>query len=206
MFGSLRGKVLRIDGMTVLIEVSGVGYEVEMPVTSLAKITVNAEEFIYIHHVVREDDELLYGFVELSDRVLFRELIKVNGVGPKMALAILSSFNALDFISTISGGRASALTKVPGVGKKTAERLIVELKDKLDKLSVNTQNLTENFDKVVLKDNVNTFAVDEAISALMGLGYKENIAIDYVNTVAKKDMDTKQIIVAALALISGGKR
>ena len=75
MFGSLRGKVLRIDGVTVLIEVNGVGYEVEMPVTSLAKISVNEEEFIYVHHVVREDDELLYGFCDLSDRTLFRELI-----------------------------------------------------------------------------------------------------------------------------------
>lgn len=208
MFGSLRGKILRIDGVTVLIEVSGVGYEVEMPVTSLAKISVNEEEFIYVHHVVREDDELLYGFCDLSDRTLFRELIKVNGVGPKLALAILSSFNAHDFIAAVTGGRTSALVKVPGIGKKTAERLVVELKDKLDKLPISADAEGASFSG---KENgmiavVGSIAAEEAVSALIGLGYKENLAHEYVNSVAKEGMDTKQIIVAALALISGGKR
>ena len=207
MFGSLRGKVLRIDGVTVLIEVNGVGYEVEMPVTSLAKISVNEEEFIYVHHVVREDDELLYGFCDLSDRTLFRELIKVNGVGPKLALAVLSSFNAHDFIIAVTSGRTSALTQVPGIGKKTAERLMVELKDRLDKLPItkdaNVADLKKESGMAAVIDNI---AVDEAVSALIGLGYKETLALEYVNSVAKEGMDTKQIIVAALALISGGKR
>ena len=207
MFGSLRGKVLRIDGVTVLIEVNGVGYEVEMPVTSLAKISVNEEEFIYVHHVVREDDELLYGFCDLSDRTLFRELIKVNGVGPKLALAVLSSFNAHDFIAAVTSGRTSALTQVPGIGKKTAERLMVELKDRLDKLPLSDTVSSADLNKVNgMAAVVSNIAVDEAVSALIGLGYKESLALEYVNSVAKEGMDTKQIIVAALALISGGKR
>ena len=207
MFGSLRGKVLRIDGVTVLIEVNGVGYEVEMPVTSLAKISVNEEEFIYVHHVVREDDELLYGFCDLSDRTLFRELIKVNGVGPKLALAVLSSFNAHDFIIAVTSGRTSALTQVPGIGKKTAERLMVELKDRLDKLPITKDANVADLNKVSgMAAVMDSIAVDEAVSALIGLGYKETLALEYVNSVAKEGMDTKQIIVAALALISGGKR
>ena len=207
MFGSLRGKVLRIDGVTALIEVNGVGYEVEMPVTSLAKISVNEEEFIYVHHVVREDDELLYGFCDLSDRTLFRELIKVNGVGPKLALAVLSSFNAHDFITAVTSGRTSALTQVPGIGKKTAERLMVELKDRLDKLPLSDAVNAADISKVNgMAAVVSNIAVDEAVSALIGLGYKESLALEYVNSVAKEGMDTKQIIVAALALISGGKR
>ena len=207
MFGSLRGKVLRIDGVTVLIEVNGVGYEVEMPVTSLAKISVNEEEFIYVHHVVREDDELLYGFCDLSDRTLFRELIKVNGVGPKLALAVLSSFKAHDFIIAVTSGRTSALTQVPGIGKKTAERLMVELKDRLDKLPITKDANVADLNKVSgMAAVIDNIAVDEAVSALIGLGYKETLALEYVNSVAKEGMDTKQIIVAALALISGGKR
>ena len=199
--------LFRSDGVTVLIEVNGVGYEVEMPVTSLAKISVNEEEFIYVHHVVREDDELLYGFCDLSDRTLFRELIKVNGVGPKLALAVLSSFNAHDFIIAVTSGRTSALTQVPGIGKKTVERLMVELKDRLDKLPItkdaNVADLNKESGMAAVIDNI---AVDEAVSALIGLGYKETLALEYVNSVAKEGMDTKQIIVAALALISGGKR
>lgn len=207
MFGSLRGKVLRIDGVTVLIEVNGVGYEVDMPVTSLAKISVNEEEFIYVHHVVREDDVLLYGFCDLSDRTLFRELIKVNGVGPKLALAVLSSFNAHDFIIAVTSGRTSALTQVPGIGKKTAERLMVELKDRLDKLPITKDANVADLNKVSgMAAVIDNIAVDEAVSALIGLGYKETLALEYVNSVAKEGMDTKQIIVAALALISGGKR
>ena len=207
MFGSLRGKVLRIDGVTVLIEVNGVGYEVEMPVTSLAKISVNEEEFVYVHHVVREDDELLYGFCDLSDRTLFSELIKVNGVGPKLALAVLSSFNAHDFIIAVTSGRTSALTQVPGIGKKTAERLMVELKDRLDKLPITKDANVADLNKVSgMAAVIDNIAVDEAVSALIGLGYKETLALEYVNSVAKEGMDTKQIIVAALALISGGKR
>ena len=194
MFGSLRGKVLRIDGVTVLIEVNGVGYEVEMPVTSLAKISVNEEEFIYVHHVVREDDELLYGFCDLSDRTLFRELIKVT-------------FNAHDFIIAVTSGRTSALTQVPGIGKKTAERLMVELKDRLDKLPITKDANVADLNKVSgMAAVIDNIAVDEAVSALIGLGYKETLALEYVNSVAKEGMDTKQIIVAALALISGGKR
>ena len=122
MIGSLRGKLLLVDGVTALIEVLGVGYEVEMPVTSLTKFQKGQEVFVYIQQVVREDAHLLYGFYDLSSRALFRELIKVSGVGPKMALAVLSTFDVQSFIQTVLSGRSQALQQIPGVGKKTAER------------------------------------------------------------------------------------
>ena len=122
-------------------------------------------------------------------------------------LAVLSSFNALDFIIAVTSGRTSALTQVPGIGKKTAERLMVELKDRLDKLPITKDANVADLNKVSgMAAVIDNIAVDEAVSALIGLGYKETLALEYVNSVAKEGMDTKQIIVAALALISGGKR
>lgn len=202
MIGSLQGKVIRIDGMTVLIEVSGIGYEVEMPVTSLREISVNDDVFIFIHHVVREDASLLYGFSDIGSRTLFRELIKANGIGPKMALAILSALTVDDFIKALSLSDVHALTSIPGVGKKTAERIIVEFKDKIDKLNLSntTTTLPQNSDTNV-SPVANMFALQEAISALMGLGYKENIACEYAKSVYVDGMDTKDIIVKALALV-----
>ena len=203
MIGSLQGKVLRIDGMMVLIETSGVGYEVEMPVTSLRDISVDDEVFIFIHHVVREDASLLYGFADIGSRTLFRELIKASGIGPKMALAILSSLTVDDFIKALSFSDVTALTAIPGVGKKTAERIIVEFKDKVSKLNLAPAAAAgcQSQDNSNSGVCVNMFVTQEAVSALMGLGYKENVALEYVKAVYVEGMDTKDIIVKALALV-----
>ncbi len=205
MIGSLRGKLLLVDGVTALIEVLGVGYEVEMPVTSLTKFQKGQEVFVYIQQVVREDAHLLYGFYDLSSRALFRELIKVSGVGPKMALAVLSTFDVQSFIQTVLSGRSQALQQIPGVGKKTAERLIVELSDRLSKF--NETQLP--FDSV---ENASTSTAsnehfDEAVSAMIALGYKENESIRFVKAALKDkpEAQTDELIVQALALISKGK-
>lgn len=128
MIGSLQGKVLRIDGVTALIDVGGVGYEVDMPVTCLGNLKVGENTFVFIQHVVREDAQILYGFSSVEQRELFRTLIKVNGVGPKMALAVLSTFDVDSFVETVLGEQSKALEQIPGVGKKTAQRMVVELR------------------------------------------------------------------------------
>ena len=129
MIGRIRGILLEKQPPEVLIEASGVGYEVQMPMTSFYQLPdVGQEAVVYIHFVVREDAQLLFGFADKQERALFRELIKVNGVGPKLALTILSGMSAAQFIQCVSHDDVSGLVKLPGVGKKTAERLVVEMR------------------------------------------------------------------------------
>ncbi len=206
MIGSLRGRLLSIEGMTALIEVGGVGYEVEMPISSLNCLKQDDEVFIYIHHIVREDASLLYGFADLASRSLFRELIKISGVGPKMGLAVLSTFDVPSFILTVTQGRATPLQQIPGVGKKTAERLIVELKDKLAKFATSeSSGNTQVVNKIT--DSESLLRFDEAVGALIGLGYRENEALNYVKKVLdeKPEASIQEIIVASLALVNKGK-
>lgn len=207
MIGSLRGRVLLIEGMTVLIECSqGVGYEIEVPASAFDNIKLNDNAFLYIHHVVREDADLLYGFVSLSQRKLFRELIKINGIGPKLVMAILSTMSVDDFISAVSMGRTALLTQVPGIGKKTAERIIIEIKDKLDKLNLSNEPSNDKASgKVgqVQNTKIDNNVFEESISALISLGYKENVAISTVKAVYDESLDTQGVIVKALSYIRG---
>lgn len=212
MIGSLGGKLIGIEGLNALIEVaSGVGYEVEVPGNLLSSLKLNEECFLYIHHVVREDAELLYGFDSQESRLLFRELIKINGVGPRVAIALLSTMNLPTFIEVINSQRINALVAAPGVGKKTAERIIVEMKDRLNKLRMGERIIVQNngmvngelgLDVPVETVDDNAFAFDDAVLALVSLGYKEAMAISTVKMVFEKGMNTEQIIVAALAKLS----
>ena len=132
MIGRLRGILLEKQAPDLLIEVAGVGYEVQLPLTSFYQLPATGEEAtIYTHFVVREDAQLLYGFVNLNERALFRQLIKANGVGPKLALTILSGMTAQQFVRCVQLDDVSTLVKLPGVGKKTAERLVIEMRDRL---------------------------------------------------------------------------
>ena len=131
MIGRLRGILLEKQAPDLLIEVAGVGYEVQLPLTSFYQLpAVGIEATIYTHFVVREDAQLLYGFANPTERSLFRQLIKANGIGPKMALTILSGLTATQFVRCVQQDDISTLVKLPGVGKKTAERLLLELKGK----------------------------------------------------------------------------
>lgn len=204
MIGSLNGKVLRIDGVTALIEVGGVGYEVDMPVTCLGALKVGQQAFVYIQHVVREDAEILYGFNTVTQRSLFRVLIKVNGVGPKMALAVLSTFDVDSFIQTVLAEQSKALEQIPGVGKKTAERMVVELKD-------NLKNFAQSANVQVVSDTSTASSnesFNDSVAAMVALGYRESDAVKYVKAVIAKtpSLETSQIIVQALALISSKGR
>ena len=135
MIGRLKGRLLEKKAPGLLIDVNGVGYELEAPMTTFYDLPkVGDELVIYTHLVVREDAQSLYGFMKESDRALFRSLIKVSGVGAKLALALLSGISTQDFIKTIRSNDIATLTRIPGVGKKTAERLVIEMRDRIKEL------------------------------------------------------------------------
>ncbi len=204
MIGSIRGKLLGFEVLTALIETSdGLGYEVEVPVSYLTELEVGAECFLYIHQVVREDAQLLYGFHTKEERLLFREVIKLNGIGPRIGMALLSVFALKDFITVIKEERVNSLVAVPGVGKKTAERIIVEMRDRIDKLHleanvVNSAPAAPAAAQKVDLERSAAFNCEDAIGALVSLGFKENQAMTTVRAVYQPEMSTEQIIVAAL--------
>ena len=133
MIGLLRGKILSKQPPRLLIDVQGVGYEVDAPMTTFYDLPGTGEEVtLFTHLAVREDAHTLYGFARVSDRELFRSLLKVNGVGARLALTILSGMEPGEFVQCVQEGNTAALVRLPGVGKKTAERLIIELRDRLE--------------------------------------------------------------------------
>ena len=131
MIGRLRGTLAEKQPPHLILDVNGIGYELEVPMTTLYRLpTVGEPVTLHTHLVVREDAHLLYGFAEKRDRELFRELIRLNGVGPKLALALMSGLEVDELVRCVQAQDTSVLVKIPGVGKKTAERLLVELKDR----------------------------------------------------------------------------
>lgn len=198
MIGHLRGILLEKSPPEILLEVNGIGYEVLLPMTSFYHLPeVNMEAAIYTHLVVREDAHLLFGFYHKQDRTLFRELIKTNGVGPKLALAILSAMSVSEFSYAIEREELSKLVKIPGVGKKTAERLIVELKGKF-KAYQHDDFFIEQTSTQSGIETEKVSATDDAISALVALGYKPAEAEKMVKRVAKPEWDSEQLIREAL--------
>jgi Holliday junction DNA helicase RuvA len=197
MIGRLNGILVEKQPPEILLEVSGVGYEVQMPMTcfyDLPKIGENA--IVYTHFVVREDAQLLFGFNNKVERALFRELLKANGVGPKLGLAILSGMSAKQFVSCVNNEDSTSLVKLPGVGKKTAERLVLEMKDRLKNWG--NDLFTPYSDNAVIQPMSNATiannAADDAVSALMALGYKLPQAQKAVKSVSKPDMSTEVLI------------
>lgn len=203
MIGRLRGILLEKQPPEVLLDVSGVGYEIQLPMSSFYPLPeLGQEAVIYIHFVVREDAQLLYGFTDKHERAMFRELIKVNGVGPKLALAILSGMTANQFVQCINNDAVSSLVKLPGVGKKTAERLVVEMKDRLKNWS-GADLLTPESGGIELDNSIqqavsNGSAKDEAISALVALGYKPAIAEKTITKVYQAGMNCESLIRCSL--------
>jgi len=203
MIGSLRGVILEKQAPDLLIEVAGVGYEVQLPLTSFYKLPeTGSEAMIYTHFVVREDAQLLYGFHSVAERALFRQLLKANGIGPKLALTILSGLTAQQFVRSVQQNDVSTLCKLPGVGKKTAERLLVEMRDRLKDWGLNIA--TPVTDHLVLQgDEVDSFelvenAENDAISALVALGYSSAQAAKAVEKVKQPDSSSEQLIKLAL--------
>ncbi|MGQ6622567.1 Holliday junction branch migration protein RuvA [Serratia sp. IR-2025] len=199
MIGRLRGNILEKQPPLVLLEANGVGYEVHMPMTCFYELPeLGQEAIVFTHFVVREDAQLLYGFNDKQERALFRELIKVNGVGPKLALAILSGMSAQQFVSAVEREEITALVKLPGVGKKTAERLVVEMKDRFKGLNGDLFNSSEISLPSAAEKAPEADAEAEAVSALVALGYKPQEASRMVSKNAKPGADCETLIRDAL--------
>lgn len=196
MIGRLQGILIEKQAPALLLDVSGVAYEVEAPLSTFYKLPALGQNLsLWIHMVVREDAQLLYGFFDREERTLFRTLIKVNGVGPKMALGLLSGIEPDAFVRCIEHGDVSTLTKVPGVGKKTAERLVIEMRDRLKELSPVAVVKGET---ARLKLNVEASATEEAESALVALGYKSADAQKAINAVKNEHETAEELLRAAL--------
>ncbi len=198
MIGRLTGKVADKQAPDVLLDVNGVGYEVQLPLTSFYELPEEGKETtIYTHFVVREDAQLLYGFASKQERSLFRLLIKANGVGPKLGLTILSGMTAEQFVTCVEHGDVTTLVKLPGVGKKTAERLLIEMRDRIKEL-----NLAPEFmPKTALETSViqnKASESDDAIAALVSLGYSNQQASKAVKAVFDENHDSETLIRHAL--------
>ncbi|MBT9432993.1 Holliday junction branch migration protein RuvA [Candidatus Sodalis endolongispinus] len=201
MIGRLRGIILEKQPPQVLLETHGVGYEVFMPMTCFYALPETGQEaVIFTHFLVREDAQLLFGFIHKQERVLFRELIKVNGVGPKLALAMLSGMSAQQFVSAVERQEINALVRLPGVGKKTAERLVVEMKDRFKGLSGDLFAPQGAGEKPAAIDVQTPPASpeSEAVAALVALGYKPQEASRMVSKVASACADCEMLIRDAL--------
>lgn len=198
MIGHLRGILSVKKPPYLVVDINGVGYELQASMTTIYALPqLGQEVFLYTHFVVREDAQLLYAFADEAERILFRQIIKVSGVGPKLALAILSGMNVASFIECIENRDSSRLVKLPGVGTKTAERLIIEMKDSLDKQFSNLQA----FSSVVLSNKssqVAQMAQQDAVSALVALGYKPQDANSTIRKVYVEDADSETLIRLAL--------
>jgi len=196
MIGFLRGKLVHKAPPMLVLDVHGVGYEVEAPMTTFYNLpAIGLEILLHTHLVVREDAHILFGFATEADRSLFRTLIKVNGVGPKLALTILSGQSAEEFHHCIHNNDTQALVRLPGIGKKTAERLVIEMRGRLPSLSdsgmINADNLG------IASPAINS-PKQEAISALCSLGYKPLDATKMVQNISTEGKSCEDIIRLAL--------
>jgi len=193
MIGSLTGKVHLLTAPYILIDVGGIGYEVETPLSTYCQLKQDQVATLWTHLTVREDAHLLYGFIHSDDKALFRILLKVNGVGPKLALAILSAMSGDMLIQAIDMQDITTLTRIPGVGKKTAERLVIELRDRLQGFSSTTTKVS------VTSLNITAPSpLAEAEAALVSLGYKPLEARQAITAVKDQYQDTADLIRAAL--------
>lgn len=181
MISFIKGNLLEKDPSALLIDVNGLGYEVSVPMTTFYSLgDVNTEISLYTHFVVREDAQQLYGFKTKVDKKVFQELIKVSGVGARTAIAILSGMECKTLLHCIENKDYGLLATVPGIGKKTAERLVVEIYDKLLKLSNEIHGQADNagisVNNQVISQGLGNSIFDESVDALMALGYKQRDA------------------------------
>ncbi len=199
MIGRLSGILIQKTPPFLLLDVQGVGYEVQAPMSTFYQLPeLNQPAVLLTHLVVREDAQLLYGFYNESERLLFKSLIKVNGVGPKLALAILSGISVDEFVQVVKNDDEIGLIRVPGIGKKTAQRLIIEMKDRLADWQTNanteqTKNTTGSENQINEQD-----IIKEATSALIALGYKPIEASKMISKIDKQDQTTESLIKYAL--------
>ncbi|WP_415755099.1 Holliday junction branch migration protein RuvA [Pseudomonas leptonychotis] len=197
MIGRLRGTLAEKQPPHVIVDISGLGYELEVPMTTLYRLPSVGEPLtLHTHLVVREDAHLLYGFFEKRERELFRELIRLNGVGPKLALALMSGLEVDELVRCVQAQDTSVLVKIPGVGKKTAERLLVELKDRFK-----AWEIVPGMSPLVAEPrggSAVSSAENDAVSALISLGYKPQEASRAVSAIKEDGLSSEDMIRRAL--------
>ena len=185
MIGRLNGKLIQKQPPVIIVECHGVGYEVEAPMSTIYELPDIGENIsIYTHLAVREDAHLLYGFLTELERTLFKTLLRINGVGTKMALVILSGMSVSEFSICVRSEDWSSLVSLPGIGRKTAERLVLDMRDKIDKI-------VQDVDSGPISQSS---VVDDAVSALVSLGYKRPDAEKYVNNLGSDFSTSEEII------------
>lgn len=183
MIGRITGTLLGIEHQTALVDVGGVGYEIECPISTLCELpSVGQTVTLLTHFVVREDAQLLYGFLTHDDRESFRILIKISGVGPKLAIGVLSGLSGDELAAAVERDDVATLTRLPGIGKKTAERLLVELRGRMTSLG-----RTQSSNAVS--------PVEEAVLGLIALGYKEAEARKAINALPKDPEATPESLI-----------
>ena len=191
MIGSLRGQLMTKQAPQVMIECNGIGYEVETPMSTFLDLPqIGAELFLYTHLLVREDAQILYGFSSEDERLMFRTLLKVNRVGAKLALGILSAMSTNDFRRCVEFEDTTTMSKIPGVGKKTAERLIIEMRDRIDAAAPGGGKAAPL--------TAEASARSEAVDALVALGYKPKEVSRLIEKLDIEDKSAEDIIRLAL--------
>ena len=194
MIGQLKGQIISKNPPEVLIEVGGIGYELLCPMSTFYQLDNSSEDtLLYTHLSIKEDSHTLFGFISKDEKNMFRELIRVNGVGPKVALAILSHLSVSSLVDCIMSEDADLLAKTPGIGKKTALKLIVELQDRLDKVELANASTSTIGHKTSYNPNAK-----QALAALQSLGFKTKEANKMVSKIEDKDLTTEQLIRLAL--------
>ncbi|MBP1759313.1 MAG: Holliday junction helicase subunit RuvA [Firmicutes bacterium] len=198
MIGMLRGKVWEIQSERLVIDVQGTGYLLTVPYGLLAKVHPGQELVVYTHVIMREDDLSLYGFSSFEEKQLFLQMLSVSGIGPKAAISLLSTFGAVQIESAIASENLSLLTKVPGIGKKTAQRLILELKEKFKGIRSISSESGSLSDSVFDKNS-------EALQTLIALGFSFDEAKQALGHILKEsdNLSTEEQVKKALRLIAG---
>lgn len=193
MIGRLQGKLVELFDRSALVDTGGVGYELELTRAAAEMLGVpGTDVLLFTHQVVREDAHLLFGFASRPERDVFRVLIRVNGVGPRLGMALLSALSVGELAASVASGEVSRLTKVPGIGKRTAERLLVELKEKLDDI------VPAGSGEAVSIYKKNGASSDRALAALMALGYRQPEAERALAGVPEDVTDTEAMVRIAL--------
>lgn len=196
MIGQIRGLILEKQPPQLIIDVQGVGYEIDAPMSTFYSLPeMGMEVILYTHFVVREDAHAIYGFYTRDERFLFRALLKVNGVGPRLALTILSGITPAEFVRYVLNNDTVSLVRLPGVGKKTAERLVIEMRDKL---SAWCQTVQEGSSLIKSQDQARHQILQDAISALITLGYKQQEANRTVTKLDDGMANSEELIRRAL--------
>lgn len=185
MIGKITGNLIEKRPPLIVIDCQGVGYELEAPMSTIYDLpALDSSVTVYTHLAIRDDAHLLYGFLTELERTLFKALIKVNGVGTKMALVILSGMTVSEFVECVRLDDLSSLVALPGVGRKTAERLVLDMRDKVELI----------FPQSISEADPNTTLIEDAIAALVSLGYKQPEAIKYVDNLEDKYSSSEEMI------------